>query len=532
VRSRRFSREGLEPADRPWFKHWPSGVPRHIEYPEKPLTHLLEESAGKHSRKTAFVCGSETISFRELHRRSSAFAAAMRSIGVGRNDRVLILLPNRIEFVVSFYGTLRSGASVVTLNHMARAEELSRAVGETEPKLAVILSRLGPAEKEVLSRSGVLLVEVGELSSSESLEFSRLISTKGDPPEQSPRAEDPAVVQYTGATTGAPKPVVMSHSNLLANAVQNATWFGWTSDEKVLGVLPLCHTWGCSCCMNSPIYSGATVFLVERFEADMLLQTIEKARATVLYGSATMFSMLLENPAMEKTDVRSLKWVKAGAMPVPRELKRNWDRKTGIELLLGYGLTEASPETHNSPPEKVKEGTIGIPIIDTDAKLVDVDSDREVGAADPGELLIRGPQVTTHGYLNDRQETEEVLKGGWLHTGDIATMDTDGYFKLVDRKKDIIKCKGYSIYPVELEDILYSHPAVREACVVAKKHPVYGEIPKAFVVSKEGAFLTEKEILDFCGKRISPQKRIREVEFIGEIPKTHVGKVLRRRLRD
>ncbi len=532
MRHRHSDREGCGSSERPWFKHWPSGVPHHIDYPERPLTYLLEESAKKYPSKTAFICGDDSISFSELREKSSAFAAGLCSIGVGRDDRVLILLPNRIEFTVSFYGALRAGASVVTLNHMAREDELSRTAEETEPKAAIVLSELPAGGKEILSRSGILLIEVGEASSSKSLGFARLASTRKEAPEACPRAEDPAVIQYTGATTGAPKPVVMSHFNLLANAIQNATWFGWKSDERVLGVLPLCHTWGCSCCMNSPVYSGATTILVERFEPDLVLRTIERTRPTVLYGSATMFTILLNEPAIENTDISSLRRVKAGAMPVPSELKRRWDRRTGVELLLGYGLTEASPETHDSPPERVKEGTIGIPISDTDAKLVDVEDERETGIGQPGELLIRGPQVTAHGYLNDRKETERILRGGWLHTGDIATMDSDGYFRLVDRKKDIIKCKGYTIYPVELEDILYCHPGVRECSVVAKRHSLYGEIPKAFVVPEEGAELTEKEILDFCEKRIAPQKKIREVEFIDKIPKTHVGKVLRRKLRD
>jgi long-chain acyl-CoA synthetase len=200
-------------------------------------------------------------------------------------------------------------------------------------------------------------------------------------------------------------------------------------------------------------------------------------------------------------------------------------------MTLGYGLTEASPETHDSPPGRIREGTVGIPIVDTDAEVRDLETGKEVPPGKPGELLIRGPQVTRFGYLGDEDETGRILKNGWLHTGDIAIMDQEGYFKLVDRKKDIVKCKGYTIYPVELEDVLYKHPGVKECAVVGKKHPEYGEIPKAFVIKKSGADLTPKELLSFCERRVSPLKRLREIEFTDDIPKTHVGKVLRRKLR-
>jgi len=520
------------PSDRPWFRHWPSGAPKHIDYPQKPLPFLLEDTARRSPDSIAFSSGTDSIAFSKLSQKSDAFASGLHSINIRKGDRVLLLLPNIIEFVISFYGTLKSGAAVVSLHHLVREAELSKALEESEPKAAVILSSLSPAEREVLNKSRVRVIEVGELAASKSISFGQFVSKRRAYPHVSVSADDPAVIQYTGATTGAPKPAVMSHFNLLANAVQNATWFGWDENEKVLGILPLCHTWGCSCCMNSPIYTGAKTIFVGRFDPEVVLQTIEAEHATVLYGSATMFSVLLNSPGIERFNLSSLKWVKAGAMPIPVELKRKWDEKTGIPLVLGYGLTEASPETHDSPPNRIREGTIGIPIIDTDAKIVDLETENELEPGKPGELLIRGPQVTELGYLNDEEETERALRGGWLHTGDIGIMDAEGYFTLVDRKKDIIKYKGYTIYPVELEDLLYGHPAVRECAVVAKKHSEFGEVPKAFIVCKEDSALTEEDVIEFCEKRVAPYKKIREVEFIECLPKTPVGKVLRRKLRD
>ncbi|MFQ5906151.1 MAG: class I adenylate-forming enzyme family protein, partial [bacterium] len=481
--------------------------------------------------RRAFISGRASITFSELSLSSDGFASSLHSIGINKGKHVLLLIPNSIEFVISFYGTVKAGGTVASLNHLVREAELSKAVNETEPEAAVIPGSLPPAERALLDRSGITTIEVGEPTHEKAITFFDFISKGAGPICPSVGPNDPAVIQYTGATTGAPKPAVMSSFNLVANAMQNATWFGWDENDRVMGVLPLCHTWGCSCCMNSPIYAGATSILMERFDPELVLQTIQSERATVLYGSATMFAMLLNYPRIESHDLSSLRWVKAGAMPIPLELKRKWDEKTGIPMVLGYGLTEASPETHDSPPGRIREGTIGIPIVDTDARIVDPETGGELGYGEPGELLIRGPQVTTFGYLNDEQETGRALAGGWLHTGDIAMMDGEGYFTLVDRKKDIIKCKGYTIYPVELEDVLYKHPGVKECAVVAREHAEWGEIPKAFIVCKEGSPLTEEEVLQFCEKRVAPYKKIREVEFVGELPRTPVGKVLRRKLR-
>lgn len=520
------------PSDRPWFRYWPRGVPRHLDYPRRPLPFLLEKTARRRPDSLAFSSTKASITFSELSRRSDAFASSLHSIGVGKGDRVLLLLPNMIEFVISFYGTLKSGASVVSVHHLMKESQLSRTLEDSRPKAAVILSSLSPAEREILKVFGVRVIEVGEPAADISVSFAEFISKEKGSLHVSIGVDDPAVIQYTGATTGAPKPAVMSHFNLLANAMQNAVWFGWDQNERVLGILPLCHTWGCSCCMNSPIYAGARTIFVGRFDPEIVLQTIQTEQTTVLYGSATMFSVLLNSPGIEKFNLSSLKWVKAGAMPIPVGLKRKWDEKTGIPLVLGYGLTEASPETHDSPPNRIREGTIGIPIMDTDAKIVDPETGNQLEPEKPGELLIRGPQVTKHGYLNDEKETERALKGGWLHTGDIGMMDAEGYFTLVDRKKDIIKYKGYTIYPVELEDVLYGHPGVRECAVVAERHSEYGEIPKAFIVRKEGSVLTEEDVIKFCEKRVAPYMKIRDVEFIESLPKTPVGKVLRRKLRE
>jgi len=284
--------------------------------------------------------------------------------------------------------------------------------------------------------------------------------------------------------------------------------------------------------MNSTFYAGATLILITRFDPEKVLEIVEKKKVTVWYGAATMFTLIVNHPAITKYDLSSLRCVKAGAAPIPNSTKRKWDRLTGVELMLGYGLTEASPETHNSPPNRVKIGSVGIPLIDTDAKIVDIETGtKEFPPGEIGELIIKGPQVM-NGYRKCPEETQRALRGGWLYTGDIAKMDEEGYFYIVDRLKDTIKYKGYSVFPAEVENVLYMHSSIKECAVIGKPDSVAGEIPKAYVVMNEGAEITKDELIEYCRKRIAAYKRIREVEFVAELPKNIAGKILRRALRN
>ncbi len=274
--------------------------------------------------------------------------------------------------------------------------------------------------------------------------------------------QDVAAIIYTGGTTATPKGVMLTHYNLVTNAIQNATWFGWSPKDIIIGLLPFYHSWGACTCLNSAIYAGARVVVLPRFSPEELLETIQREGATVLYGAASLFAMLVSSPIISKYNLSSLRYVKAGAMPIPIEIKERWEKLTGVKMILGYGLTEASSETHNSPPSRVKAGTIGIPIIDTEARVVDVETGRfNLPPGEMGELVIKGPQVMK-GYWRNPAETKAALRCGWLYTGDLAMMEmaTYGYFRIVDRKKDIIKYKGYTIAPAELENVVYMHSAV------------------------------------------------------------------------
>jgi len=521
--------------DRPWFKFWPEGVPHHIDYPEIPLFKFLSDTARKHGGSIAFTSQKHSLTYEKLDIASSKLATALNELGVKKGDSVVLFLPNSLEFVIGYYGILKTGGVVSPANPLYKEEELKhqlnncgasaiitdgnlyhrvKAIGkETKLKAVVLTDRVPPAEA----------VSLGEI----------LARYQPSPPilNMNPK-EDVAAIEYTGGTTGLPKGAMLTHYNLVANAIQNANWFGWNNKDIVIGVLPFYHSWGACTGINSPIYIGARVVILPRFDAEELLMTIERERATILYGAASMFTMLISSPFLTRYDLSSLKYVKAGAMPIPPETKERWEQLTGVKMVLGYGLTEASPETHNSPIERVKPGTVGIPIIDTDARIMDeTTSEVELPPGEVGELVIKGPQVMK-GYLNRPEDDREALRNGWLYTGDLAVMDEEGYFRIVDRKKEIIKYKGYTIAPAEVEAVLYQHPAVKECAVVGKPDALAGEVPKAYIVLKEGHTLSSEELITFCEQKLAPYKWVREVEFIAEIPKTQVGKILRRVIRD
>ncbi len=500
-----------------------------------PLCSLLSTAAARWPGSTAFACDKQSLSYRELDDVTGRLAASLHSLGVGTGDTVLLLLSNSLDFIVGYYGILKAGCTVTAVNPLSRQTELRHTLSDTGATVAVTSSDYHPVVREAQHGTRletVILADGGEVPGVISLR--RILdSSTGEPPHPSIEPEkNVAVVAYTGGTTGLPKGVILTHSNLIANAMQNAVWFGWNHEDTIIAVLPFCHSWGGCACLNSPVYSGARVIIVPRFESETLLAAIERERATVMYGAASMFNSLVNSPAISNYDLSSLRYVKSGAMPISPEIRERWQRLTGVAMVLGYGLSEASPETHNSPPGKIISGTIGIPFTDTDARIVDEETGRvELPPGQRGELVVRGPQVM-RGYLNRPDDTREALRDGWLHTGDLSVMDEAGYFRILDRKKETIKYKGYTITPAEVEAILYEHSAVSECAVVAKPDDLAGEIPKAYVALKAGCTATAAELIEFCAQRIAPYKRIREVEFIEEIPKTPVGKPLRSVLRE
>jgi long-chain acyl-CoA synthetase len=540
---------------------WPEGVPFTLEYPEVPLFSFLDESAEKHPDAVATIFQDKRITYSELKNAADRFATALQKMGVARRDKVALFLPNIPQFVISYYGTLKAGAIVVPISPLYKEREVAHQIHDSGAKTLVVLDVLYPAVENVMGELGLdrtIVTEIkdymptlkGVLGSllgkvpSYKVEmgdkmhlFMDLI--KGYPP--SPEAveidpkEDLALLQYTGGTTGVPKGAMLTHSNLVSNALMCNAWLKAIESEEVqINVIPLYHIYGMTVTMNNAIASAGTMVLFPRFDAKEVLSAIQKYKATVFGGVPTLYTALINHPDISSYDLSSIKFCISGASPLPPEVQKKFMELTGGVLVEGYGLTEASPVTHANPLdptlETVKIGSIGFAWPDTEAGIMDKGTGEFLPYGDIGELVIKGPQVMK-GYWNLPEDTADVLKDGWLYTGDIARMDEEGYFYIVDREKDLIKFRGYSVYPREIEDVLYEHPSVKIAAVVGKPEEGSGEIPKAFIVLKEGAEATEEEMIEFVRERIAPYKRIREVEFRDELPMTLVGKVLKKDLR-
>jgi len=553
-------------SEKPWLKFYPPWVPHHIDYPEVPLDRLLKEAAEKHPDAVAIIFEGYKMRYKELDEAVDRLATALQDLGVRKGDKVAIFLPNCPQFVIAYYAILRAGGVVTAVNPLYTERELEYQLNNAEAVGIVTLDLLYGRVRNVRPRTGLRFVIVTSLKDylpkvkavlgtllkkipmakverEEGVYFLKELLARypprPEPVEIDPR-EDLACLQYTGGTTGVPKGAMITHYNLVSNAVSASYWLNAEEAKEVhVGVLPLFHIYGMTTVMNAPIYKAGAMILIPRFDAKKVLESIQKYRATVFCGVPTLYAMLLDHPDLPKYDLTSIKFCISGAAPLPPEIQKKFMEITGGVLVEGYGLTEASPVTHANPLDRtmktVKIGSIGVPWPDTDAKIVDLETGtRELPPGEVGELVVKGPQVMK-GYWKMPEETAQVLRDGWLYTGDIAKMDEDGYFYIVDRKKDLIKYKGYSVYPRELEDVLYEHPAVKLCAVVGKPAPEVGEIPKAFVVLKEGYEPSEelkKEILEFVNERVAAYKRIRELEFRTELPVSAAGKVLRRVLRE
>jgi len=549
--------------EKPWFKNWPEGVPKSLDYPKVPLHALLENSVKDFPDKPAIIFLGKKITYRELGSLVNRFATALYNLGIRKGDVVGLYLPNMPQFVIAYYGALKIGAVATGISPLFVERELEFQLSDSEAKAIVLLDALFPRFKKVWEKTKVkfaIVARLGEYMPSLKAFLGKLlkkIPTAEVPrqpnvyffkelvektPEQPPSVEinpeeDLAVLQYTGGTTGLPKGAMLTHMNLVSNAIGCSAWLQAKRGEDTgLSVLPFFHIYGMTVAMNFTIYAGATMVLLPRFDVVEVLKSIQKYKVTLFPGVPTMYALIVDHPEAKKYNLRSVKFCISGAAPLPPEVQKKFMEMTGAVLVEGYGLTEASPVTHCNPLDPtmktVKIGSIGIPWPDTDAKIVDVETGtREMPVGEVGELVVKGPQVMK-GYWKRPEETSEVLRNGWLYTGDLGKMDEDGYFYITDRKKDLIKYKGYSVYPRELEDILYEHPAVKLAAVVGKPDPVSGEIPKAFIVLREGAMATEEEIMKFVNERVAPYKAIREVEFRKELPMSMVGKVLRRVLKE
>jgi long-chain acyl-CoA synthetase len=530
----------------PWLKNWPPEVPRHLNIPQVPLQTILSQTAENSPEKTAITCGNQKISYAELDGLSNKFADSLFELGTRKGDRVGLFLPNIPQFLIAFFGALKAGAVVTAVSPLHREREVEHQLSDSGAQTVVVLEALLPIVEKVWEKTHLKKVIVTglekfgsniDITRSNVLDFNGLVEkASGKTPNLQFQPDvDLAALQYTGGTTGTAKGAMLTHSNLASNALAFASWIKGTSQDVFLAALPLFHIYGMTTSMTTPISLGAEIVLLSKFDPLKVLQAIEQNRVTVYCGSPTMYAILLANPELEKHDLTSIRVCISGASPLPPRVQKRFMEVTGGFLAEGYGLTEASPVTHCNPVDKsmktVKVGSIGLPLPGTDARIVDLETGQKVLAVDEkGELAVKGPQVML-GYWQNAQETATVLRDGWLLTGDVAYMDSDGYFYVTDRKKDLIKHKDYSVYPRELEDVLYEHPAVKLCAVVGKPDVLAGEVPVAFVVLKEGAVVSGEELMAFVNGKVAFYKAIKEVEFRGELPISGAGKVLRRELK-
>lgn len=544
--------------ERPWLRQYEAGVPPTIGYPDVPVHQFLRDSARRFPDRTALEFYGRRLSYRQLDSLTDRFAAASIHLGVRKGDRVAIMLPNIPQTVIAYFGALKAGACVVQTNPLYVGSEIAHQVTDSGAETMVALPQFYPRIEEVMGRTPlkrIILTNVSDylpwfkkvlypLKARRQGQWvdvprvppvydlpSLLQAAPEEPPVQDASAGELALLQYTGGTTGTPKGAMLTHRNLVANTYQCRRWLQGLRDgeETFLGVLPFFHVYGMTACQNLAILLGATIILLPRFQTDEVLKAIVAHRVTAFPGIPAMYLALNNHPKVGAYDLTSVRYCITGAGPLFAEVQERFEKLTGARLVEGYGLTEAAPVTHCNPiVGQRRSRCIGLPVPDTDVRVMDLESGgREVMVGEAGELQVRGPQVM-RGYWKKDDETAATLRDGWLVTGDVVKMDEDGFFYIQDRKKDMIKSGGLNVYPCEVDECLCRHPKVKDACVIGVPQDLRGEKIKAFVVLKEGEHATAAEILDHCRRELAKFKVPKQVEFRKELPKTLVGKVLRR----
>jgi long-chain acyl-CoA synthetase len=525
------------------------------------MPEYLDRSAEKFPSKMALNFQGYEITFAQLNEMVDRFCTVMQNFGIGKGDAVALLLPNVIPCVAAYYATLRLGAVAVMNNPLYSDRELEHQFNDSGAKLLITLDLLGNRMIDLRPKTDIqqiVITSIGDyLPFPKNLLFPLVAKKKKLAATVKPATDvyrwktllkqtapiatrpevtfdDVAMYQYTGGTTGVSKGVMLTHANISKQVQQLSAWLPESgSDEIILGALPFFHVFGLSTSMNWGIMQGWGNILVPKPQAPQLIEAISKFKPTFAPLVPTMYIGMLQHPDIDKADLTSINACISGSAPIPLEVIKEFESRTGAFILEGYGLTEASPVTHVNPynHEKRKVGSIGIPISDTLSRIVDLaDGVTDVESGQAGELVIKGPQVMK-GYLGRPDATAETITDGWLHTGDIATTDEQGYVFIVDRKKDMIISGGYNIYPRDVEEVYFEHPKVVEATAIGIPHEKWGEAVKIFLVLMEGESATQEEMIAYCDGRLAKYKWPIEVEFRDELPKTNVGKILKKELR-
>jgi long-chain acyl-CoA synthetase len=549
-------------AARPWLEAYPAEIDWYAPLPEHPLYQLLDDAAVRFGDRPAADFLGKKTSYRALADLVNRAAKGLAQLGVAKGVRVGLFLPNTPYYVIAYYAVLKAGGTVVNFNPLYAEAEIRHQIEDSGVTMMVTLdlAALYPSIAKFLGRSSlerIVICRMAEIlpfpknvlfplvkrkemaafpADERHILFSRLVANDGRfaPPPIEPR-EDVAVLQYTGGTTGTPKGAMLTHYNLVANAVQCHLWFHMVEcgEERALAVIPFFHVFAMTSIMNFSVKTGTEIVMLPRFDPVQLLETIDRTRPTFFPSVPTLFTAIKNRPEVGKYDLRSIRRCISGGAPLPLEVKRDFEALTGCQIVEGYGLTETSPTaTCNPLATGGKDGSIGIPVPGTTVEIVSLDDGTTpVPLGERGELVISGPQVMK-GYWRKPEETAKVLKEGRLSTGDVGYMDGDGYIFIVDRIKDLIIAGGYNVYPRNVEEAIYQHHAVLECCVVGVPDAYRGQTVKAFVVPKPGETLTTEALCDFLGDKLSKIEMPKLVEFRAVLPKTAVGKISKKALLD
>jgi len=550
--------------DKPWLGQYPANLPAEIDMTEfDSVPDVINKSCASYSDSVAYVNFGAELTYKEVDRLSAAFGAQLQSMGLKKGERIAIMMPNVLQYPIAVFGALRAGLVVVNTNPLYTARELKHQLKDSGAKAIVVMENFASVLEAVVDDTKVehvILTSMGDMMSTlkgmvmnfvlrkikkmvpsyslpGALQFKSVLSQGGskqlNPPELT--HEDLAFLQYTGGTTGVSKGAMLSHGNMVANMQQSSAWLGELAKpgkETIITALPLYHIFALTAnCLVFLKLGGRNVFITNPRDMPGFVKELSKEKFTAITGVNTLFNGLLNTPGFAELDFSHLRLALGGGMAVQRAVAERWKKTTGVPLIEAYGLTETSPAACMNPMDlKDFNGAIGLPISSTSCKVIDEEGNTQ-DVDETGELCIQGPQVM-QGYWNRPEETAKVLDDdGWLRTGDMAKMDENGFFYIVDRKKDMILVSGFNVYPNEIEDVIADHPKVVEVGAIGAPDEKSGEAVKVIVVRKDSS-LTVKEVRDHCRKELTGYKVPKYVEFVEELPKTNVGKILRRELRD
>jgi len=559
---------------RPWVHHYEQGVPAHIDIPDHPLTWILDQTVSRYPAHTAFIYYGTSISYAQFSTLANRFAASLQRLGIQKGDRVAMALPNIPQYPIAFYGALRAGAVVVPTNPLYTEREMQYQLAESGARVIVMLDMFYPVVRAIRAKTALEHVVITSpadylppllrtlyplsqrnakhpeprLTEKELREDATLHSLSGMLESHTKggvelfnlpahlTGDDLATLQYTGGTTGLSKGAMLTHRNLLANALQTRAWNVQARDgeEITLCVAPFFHSYGLTAGMNLSILAAASMILLPQFKVKEVVKAIRRYHPTQLPGIPTMYISIMKEIGRHSEELRSIKYCISGASALPAKVREDWEALTQGKLVEGYGLSEAAPVTHCNPLNgDIREGSIGLPLPNIDAAILDEETGEPLPVGEPGEIVVKGPNIM-QGYWNQPEETADVFTHGWMRTGDIGKMDAEGYFYVVDRAKDMIKASGFNVFPREVEEVLYHHPAVQEAAVLGVPHAYRVETVAAVIVLKPGFEPSEQireDIIAYCKKELTPYKVPKIVQFRKSLPKSLIGKVLKRELK-